>query len=143
MVYMVFAAWDLFWTNSELIPWKMGTRWALSWFVCSCKVTVKFGLSSLCHLSEGEWSNEWEPILFDEVLSKGNVNTGIAKFNYSMRFVHIVCSHSYCGYYLWVSGKFYNCFRSWLDSTFDNYTFMSCHSVIFNLWKILLDTLAM
>ena len=38
----------------------------------------------------------------------------------------------YCGYYLWVSGKYYNCFRrrnvdSWVDGTFDNYTFMSCH----------------
>ena len=81
----------------------MGTRWALSWFVCSCKVAVKFGLSSLCHLSEGEWSNECEPILFEEVLSKGNVNKGIASFR-----------------------------RRNVDSCLHNYTCMYvCHALIF------------
>ena len=50
-------------------------------------------------VSEGGWSNECEPILFDEVLSKGNVNKGIAKFIYSMWFFHSYHSN-HCGYYM-------------------------------------------
>ena len=79
-------------------------------------------------VSEGEWSNECEPIQFDEVLSKGNVNKGIAKFIYRCRlFILFIPMH--CGYYVWVSGQGYNCFRrrnldSWVESTFDNYTCM-------------------
>ena len=48
-----------------------------------------------------------------------------------------------CGYYLWVSGKCYNCFRkrnvdSWVDSTFDYYTFMSCHG--YNCFRTSVDS---